>query len=98
MSQRTTRPSNALAHPGMVDRNPPRRSREELQSEREAKAAAKARAEKEKAANIRRVAAVERAEQQKIRDMDREANDPMEPATQATVRKGRKRPVDMDEG
>jgi hypothetical protein len=98
MAQRITRPSNALAHPGMVDRNPPRRTREELQIEREAKAMAKAQVEKELAANIQRIAAVEKAEQQKIRDMDHDANDLMEPASQSRVRFSRKRPVDVNEG
>lgn len=45
MAHRVTRPSNANAHPRMVDRNPLRCTREELQAEREAKVAAIAQAE-----------------------------------------------------
>lgn len=98
MAHRVTRPSNANAHPGLVDRNPPRRTREELQAERETKAAAIAQAEAEKRASLDRLAAVERADRDKVMAMDDEANNPRKPATQARVRRLRKRPVDTEEG
>ncbi|KAI0251373.1 hypothetical protein BJV78DRAFT_1282635 [Lactifluus subvellereus] len=98
MADRVTRPSNANAHPGMVDRNPTRRSKEEIQAEKQAKAAAKAQAMMEKKANIDKVAAIEKAAKQKAKDMDREANDPVDPVTQARARKARKRPESEDEG
>lgn len=98
MSQRVTRPSNVHAHPGMIDRNPPRRSREEVQAEREAKAVARAQTEQEKIANINRLVAIEKAEMQKARDLGCDANDPRAPAMQAKARRPRKRPGDIDEG
>ena len=82
----------------MIDRNPPRRSREEVQAEREAQAVARVETEKEKIANIDRLVAIERAEMQKARDSGRDANNPRAPITQAKARRPRKRPVDMDEG
>src|SRR5712664_514431 len=98
MAERVTRPSNANAHPGMVDRNAARHSKEEIQAEKQAKAVAKERAAMEKKLNIDKVAAIERAEKQKAKDMDREANDPADPVTQARARRTRKRPANMDEG
>jgi hypothetical protein len=99
MADRVTRPSNAIAHPGLVDCNPTtRRSKEEILAEKKAKAAAKAQAEKEKKANISKIAAIEKAEKQKAKDMDQEANDPVDPATQTRARRTRKRPDSVDEG
>ena len=97
MANRVTRPSNANAHPGMVDRNPPRHSREEIQAEKKAKAAAKAQAAVEKTANINMVAAIERAEKVRATEMDREGNDPDGPAIMP-ARRTRKRPVNVFEG
>ena len=97
MADRVTRPSNATAHPGMVDRNPMRRSREEIAAEKQAKAMAKARAETEKRDNIAKVVALERAEIQRAMDMDREADDPVEPFMQAKTRKTRKRPENTED-
>jgi hypothetical protein len=100
MADRVTRASNANAHLGMVDRNAPRCSKEEVQAEKEAKAAAKERAASEKIAKIEKVAAIEKAAKQKAKDMDQEANDPVDPVTQTKARKSRKRPraEDEDEG
>lgn len=98
MAHRVTCPSNANAHPGMVDRNPLRRTREELQAERETKVAAIAQAEAKKRASLDRLAAVKRADRDKVMAMDDEANNLREPATQARVRRLRKRPVDTEEG
>jgi hypothetical protein len=98
MADRVTRPSNVNAHPGMVDRNPARRSKEEVQAEKQAKAAAKEREAMERKSNIDKVAAMEKAEKQKAKDMDREANDPADPITQARPRRMRKRPANMDKG
>jgi hypothetical protein len=71
----------------MVDRNAPRRSKEEVQAEKHARAAAKERAASEKIANIDRVAAMEKAVKRKAKDMDQEANDPVDPVTQTKARK-----------
>ena len=99
MANRVTRPSNANAHPGFVDRNPQRRSKEDVQAERQAKAAAKARGEMEKAANIQKVAAIEKAEKQKARIMDHDANDLREPLpSQPRARRVRPRPDEEDDG
>ena len=98
MAQRVTRPSNAYAHPGMVDRNPPHRSKEDVHLERQAKAMAKAQAAVGRKASINRIAELENTEREKAMDMDCHANDPKEPATHSRVRSGRKRPIDMDEG
>jgi hypothetical protein len=98
MADRVTRPSNAYAHPGIVDRNPTRRSKEEIQAEKQAKAEAKAQAVAEKKAYIDKVVALEKAAKEKARDMEREANDPVNPVMQAKARKTRKRPDDIDKG
>jgi hypothetical protein len=97
MADRVTRPSNANAHPGMVDRNPPRRSKNEIQAEKCAKAAEKASIEQEKRANIKKVAALERAEKQKAADMARDANDPIDPIAPARIRRTRMRPDNIDD-
>jgi hypothetical protein len=92
MADRVTRPSNANAHPGMVDRNPTRRSTEEVQAQKRAKATMKAHAALAKKENIEKVAIIEKAAKQKAKEMDRDANDPIDPVTPAKVRKTRKRP------
>jgi len=98
MAQRITRPTNATAHPGLIDRNAPRRTKEDLQAERQAKVMAKAQMATERKASIDRIAGLETAERQKVVDMDRQANDPKSPPTQSKVRTSRKRPVDEDIG
>jgi hypothetical protein len=98
MADRVTRPSNANAHPGLVDRNPTRRTREEILAGKQAKAADKARAERERRASIKRVAAIEKAARDRKRDMDQDADDPADPPTQASVRMTRKRPGDVVDG
>jgi hypothetical protein len=98
MADRVTRPSNANAHPGMVDRNPARRSKEEAKAMRQSKAAAKAQTAMERKANLQKLADFERTEKRKARDMDREANNPVEPASQPKARMNKKRPIDVDGG
>jgi len=97
MADRVTRPSNANAHPGMVDRNPPRRSRNEVQAEKRAKAAEKASVEQERRANIKKVAVLERAEKQRAVDMARDANDPIDPIVPARIRRTRTRPDNIED-
>ena len=97
MADRITRASNATAHPGMVDRNPThRRSKEEVQAEKDAKALAKTQAAIKKKANIERLAALEKAEKQRAKNADWDADDPV-PLSQAKVRVSRKRPVNAEE-
>ncbi|KAF8460138.1 hypothetical protein DFH94DRAFT_700409 [Russula ochroleuca] len=97
MAERITRPSNAAAHPEMVDRNPTHCSKEEAQAEKEAIAMAKAQAAMGKKAKIEKLATIEKAEKQKAKDMDREADDPVGPLSQARARMSRKQPVEVDE-
>jgi hypothetical protein len=97
MADRVTRPSNANAHPGMVDRNPPRRSRNEVQAEKRTKAAEKASVEQEKRANIKKLAAFERAEKQKAADMARNANNSIDPIAPARIRRTRTRPDNIED-
>jgi hypothetical protein len=97
MADHVTRPSNANAHPGMVDRNPPHHSRDEVQAEKCAKAAEKASVEQEKKANIKKVAALECAEKQKAADMARNANNPINPIVPARIRQTRMRPDNIDD-
>lgn len=97
MADRVTRPSNATAHPGMIDRNPGRRSKDEVTAERQAKAAAKARGEKEKAENIRKIAAIEHAEKRKARLLDQDPDDPKAPPpSQPKARRVRPRAEEDD--
>ena len=96
MASRVTRPSNANAHPGMIDRNTPRRNKDDVLAERQAKAAEKARLAGERAAGISKVATIERAEKRRAVNMSREGNDPMGPALQARVKTGRKRAEESD--
>jgi hypothetical protein len=97
MADRVTRPSNASAHPGVIDRNPARRSKDEVLAERQAKAAAKARGKKEKAENIRKIAAIEHAEKQKARILDQDPDDPRgPPPSQPKARRVRPRAEEND--
>ena len=90
MADRITRASNATAHLGMVDWNPThRRSKEEVQAEKDAKALAKTQAAIKKKANIERLAALEKAEKQRAKNTDWDADDPV-PLSQAKVRVSRK--------
>ena len=98
MADRVTRASNATAHPGMVDRNPTHCSKEEVQAEKDARALAKAQAASERKANIERLAALEKAERQRAKNMDWGADDPPAPPSQAKARVSRKRPVDAENG
>jgi len=97
MADRVTRASNANAHPGIVDRNPTRRSKEEIQAEKRAKDEANVHAAMERKKNIAKVATIEKAAKRKANDMDRDANDPIDPSLQAKARKTRKRPDDGDQ-
>ncbi|KAF8256835.1 hypothetical protein EI94DRAFT_1710120 [Lactarius quietus] len=54
-----TRPLNASVHPGLVAHGPKRQSNEEVKTEKTEKAVAKAQAERQKAANIQKVAKLE---------------------------------------
>jgi hypothetical protein len=70
MANRVTRVSNANTHPGVVDRPPPRRSKQEVEEAKQAKVAAKAEVERQKAANIQKVAKLESEAKRKKADMD----------------------------
>ena len=83
MADHITRASNATAHPRMVDQNPTCCSKEEVQAEREAKALVKAQAASERKANIKRLAALEKAEKQIAKNVDWDADDPPNPPSQA---------------
>lgn len=98
MVDRVTRASNANAHPGMVDRNPQRRSKEAVHAERQAKAAEKARAASERTANMNKVATLEKAERQKAIKTYLDANDPEGPALQSRVKRVRQHAEDDYEG
>jgi hypothetical protein len=78
MADHVTQPSNAYAHPGIVDRNPTCRSKEEIQAEKQAKAEAKARAVAEKKAYIDKVVALEKGAKEKAKGREQEANDPVD--------------------
>jgi hypothetical protein len=98
MADHVTCPSNANAHPGMVDCNPTRRSTEEVRATKHAKAAAKAQVAMARKENIKKVAALENAAKHRAKTMDQHANDPVEPSKQAKARMTRKRPDNVDEG
>jgi hypothetical protein len=89
MADRVTRASNASAHPGIVDRAPSRRSKEEVAMAKQEKATAKARTEKQKSDNIQRVAKLESAAKQKKREMERQANNPVDKITQPRAKRTR---------
>jgi hypothetical protein len=82
MVDRVTRASNVNAHPGMVDRPSQRRSKQEVEKSKKEKAEAKAQTERQKAANIQRVVELESAAKRKMRDMEREANNPVDKMSQ----------------
>ena len=92
MADRVTRASNANAHPGMVDRGHQRRSKQEVEMARQAKAAAKLQAKQQKADNIQRVAELERVAKRKMRDMDKQANDPIDKITCPRMKQTRAQP------
>lgn len=58
-------------------------------AERQAKAATKVQAEKEKAANFRKVAELERVAKRKTREMDRQANNPVNKPSQPRTKQTR---------
>lgn len=98
MADRVTRASNATAHPGLIDRNPPRRSKEEVQAEKQARADAMARVEHEKNANIRKVAAFERAAKQKALQIEQAGDDATTQMSRPRPRRVRPRPEGFDDG
>jgi hypothetical protein len=97
MADRVTRASNANAHPGMVDRPPQRRSKQEVEKAKKEKAEAKAQAERQKAANIQRVVELESAAKRKTQDMEREANNPVDKMSQPRAKRTRV-PETVNEG
>jgi hypothetical protein len=52
----------------------------------------------EKKAYINKVVVLEKGAKKKAKGREREANDPVDPVTQAKARKMRKRPDDIDDG
>jgi hypothetical protein len=82
----------------MIDWNAPRRTKDGVHAEWQAKAARKVQLASERMANISKVAAFERADKQKAVNMSREGNDPMGPALQARAKTGRMRAEDVTEG
>ncbi|KAF8261181.1 hypothetical protein EI94DRAFT_1705739 [Lactarius quietus] len=71
----------------MVDRGPKCRSKQEVALEKQAKVAAKEQAERQKSANIQRVAKLKSAAKQKTRDMERQANNPVDKITQLRAKR-----------
>jgi hypothetical protein len=69
---------------------------QEVKAVRQAKTAAEESAKKQKATNIQKVAELERAVKKKTRDMERHANNPVDPQPQ--VRQTRKQSEAIDEG
>jgi hypothetical protein len=98
MADRVTRASNANAHPGIVDRPPQRRSKQEVDMAKKEKAEAKAQAERQKTANIQRVAELESAAKRKTRDMEQEANNPVDKMSQPRAKRTRVQPEIVNEG
>ncbi|KAI9442152.1 hypothetical protein H4582DRAFT_2126718 [Lactarius indigo] len=92
MADRVTRASNANAHPGFIDRGPPRRSSEKVKADKQEKAAAKVLAEKLRATKMRSVAELEKSEKQKTKDMDRQANNPIDQMSQPRAKRNRNLP------
>jgi hypothetical protein len=89
MVDRITRASNVNAHPGMVDRPSQRRSKQEVEKSKKEKAEAKAQTERQKAANIQQVVELESAAKRKMRDMEREANNPVDKMSQPQAKRTR---------
>ncbi|KAH9162334.1 hypothetical protein EDB89DRAFT_2079810 [Lactarius sanguifluus] len=92
MADRVTRASNANAHPGMIDRGHKRRSTQAVEEDKQEKAAAKVRAKKLKATKIQGVTEFEKAEKQKTRDMDQQANNPIDKMSQPKAKRTRNLP------
>jgi hypothetical protein len=67
---RITRPSNATAHPGLIDRGSVRRSTQEVQADRETKAAAKAKAATDKKVKLQAVAELEARSRKRMKATD----------------------------
>jgi hypothetical protein len=73
----------------------------DLEADRQEKAAAKARAERKKTANIQRVAELESAAKRKTREMEHQANDPVDTtSSQPRVKRTRNLPemVNLNKG
>lgn len=98
MADHVTRASNLNAHPGMVDRRPTRRTKEEVEKEKQAKAAVKAQAASKKAANVQKVAELESALKRKTRDAEQQANDPVDKISQPRAKRVRKHPETVNKG
>lgn len=88
--QRITRASNADTHPGLLDKTSTRRTTEEVQAERQAKAVAKANAAAEKQANIMKVAQLENKARDRVNDANRKANHPTDKLTIPRAKRARK--------
>jgi hypothetical protein len=73
----------------VVDRPPPCRSKQEVEEAKQAKVAAKAEAERQKAANIQKVAKLESEAKWKKADMDRQANNPVDNISQPRAKQTR---------
>ena len=98
MADRVTRASNANAHPGIVDCPSKRRSKQEVELAKKEKAQAKAQTERQKTANIQRVAELESAAKRKIRDVEREGNNPVDKMSQPRAKRTRVQPEMVNEG
>jgi hypothetical protein len=79
--RRVTRPSNANAHPGMIQRGAPKRTSQQVQADEEAKAAAKEKTAAHKKANIQKVAELEVKLRKKVKETDHQANNPADKPT-----------------
>ena len=87
--KRVTRASNADVHPGMVQRGAPRRTSQQVQADREAKAAAKEKTAANKRANIQKVAEFEAKSRQKATAADLHGNNPPDKPTVAKGKRAR---------
>jgi hypothetical protein len=96
--QRITRASNADTHPGLLDKTSSRRTTEEVQAERQAKAVAKAKAAAEKQANIKKVAQLENKARDRVNDANRKANHPTDKLKIPRAKRARKEDATVNPG
>ena len=96
--QRITQASNTDSHPGLPDKASTRCSTAEVQVERQAKAATKAKAVAEKQANIKKVAQLENKARDKANDANREANHPTDKLTMPRAKRARREDATVNPG
>ena len=82
MADCITQASNANAHPGIVNHLHSHQSKDKVTLAKQEKSPAKAQAKKQKADNIQRVAQLECEAKHKKKEMEQQANDPVNKITQ----------------